>query len=68
MTQQNPPLLPGPLDLIVLQLLHGEPTSGDDLTQREVDALTAAGRKHLREQRESWERFSDELTAVLRTA
>jgi PadR family transcriptional regulator len=29
-------------------------------------SLTAAGRRHLAEQRENWERFSGALTAILR--
>ena len=110
MTQPSPQLLPGTLDLIVLQLLHGEPTNGYDLTLRiqattndvlnvnagslypalyrleqrgllraawaesntgrrtKVYSLTAAGRKHLVEQRQTWERFSGALAAILRTA
>jgi transcriptional regulator len=32
-----------------------------------VYSLTAAGRRHLTEQRESWERFSGALAAILRT-
>jgi transcriptional regulator len=110
MTQPGPQLLPGTLDLIVLQLLHGEPTNGYDLTlriqattndvlnvnagslypalyrleqrgllraawaqsdsgrQTKVYSLTAAGRRHLAEQRQSWERFSGALAAILRTA
>ena len=109
MTQPSPQLLPGTLDLIVLQLLHGEPTNGYDLTlriqattndvlnvnagslypalyrleqrgllraawaesdsgrQTKVYSLTRAGRKHLVEQRQSWERFSGALAAILRT-
>jgi len=108
MTQPSPQLLPGTLDLIVLQLLHGEPTNGYDLTLRiqattndvlnvnagslypalyrleqrgllraawaesntgrnsKVYSLTAAGRKHLVEQRQSWEAFSGALAAILR--
>lgn len=31
-----------------------------------VYSVTAAGRKHLTEQRESWERFAGALTAILR--
>ena len=31
-----------------------------------VYAVTASGRKHLADQRESWERFSGALTAILR--
>ena len=110
MAQSSPQLLPGTLDLIVLQLLHGEPTNGYDLTLRiqattndvlnvnagslypalyrleqrgllraawaesdsgrrtKVYSLTPAGRKHLVEQRQSWERFSRALAAILRTA
>ena len=34
MTQGNTPFLPGTLELIVLQLLHGQPTNGYDLTLR----------------------------------
>ena len=109
MTQPHPQLLPGTLDLIVLQLLHGEPTNGYDLTlriqamtndvlnvnagslypalyrleqkgllraawaesdsgrQTKVYSLTAAGRKHLAEQRQTWERFAGALAAILRT-
>ena len=109
MTQPGSQLLPGTLDLIVLQLLHGEPTSGYDLALRiqattrdvlnvnagslypalyrleqrgllravwaesatgrdtKVYSLTAAGRKHLAEQRDGWERFSGALAAILRT-
>jgi len=109
MASSGPPLLPGTLDLIVLQLLSGEPTNGYDLTLRiqattndvlnvnagslypalyrleqkgllraawaesasgretKVYSLTAAGRKHLAEQRQTWERFSGALAAILRT-
>ena len=34
MTRDNTPLLPGTLELIVLQLLQAEPTNGYDLTLR----------------------------------
>ena len=110
MTQQNPQLLPGTLDLLVLPLLHGEPTNGYSLTlrtqattndvlsvnagslypalyrleqngllratwaesatgrQTKVYSLMVAGRKHLTEQRETLERFSGALAAILRTA
>ena len=34
MTQSNTPFLTGTLELIVLQLLEGEPTNGYDLTLR----------------------------------
>src|SRR3989337_2366582 len=39
MTQPGPQLLPGTLDLIVLQLLRAEPTNGYDLTLR-IQAIT----------------------------
>ncbi len=110
MTLPAPQLLPGTLDLIVLQLLHGEPTNGYDLTLRiqattndvlnvnagslypalyrleqkgllraawaesesgrrtKVYSLTAAGRKHLADERQNWERFAGALAAILRTA
>jgi hypothetical protein len=51
MTQPSPQLLPGTLDLSVLQLLHGEPTNG---------------RKHLAEQWGSWARCSNARAAFLR--
>jgi transcriptional regulator len=38
-TQPNIPVLQGTLDLIVLQLLRGEPTNGYDLTLR-IQAVT----------------------------
>ena len=102
-------LLPGTLELIVLQLLQAEPTNGYDLTLRiqaitkdvlhvnagslypalyrleqrgllratwaasgtgrrtKVYAVTAAGRRQLAEQRESWERFAGALAAILHT-
>ena len=108
MTRDTTPLLPGTLDLIVLQLLQAEPTNGYDLTLRiqaiskdvlnvnagslypalyrleqrgllratwaesgtgrrtKVYALTAAGRRHLAEQRASWEKFAGALAAILR--
>lgn len=108
MSQSTTPFLPGTLDLIVLQLLHAEPTNGYDLTLRiqaiskdvlnvnagslypslyrleqkgllkatwadsdtgrrtKVYSVTAAGRKQLALQRESWERFSGALAAILR--
>lgn len=101
------PLLPGTLELVVLQLLKAEPTNGYDLSLRiqavtrdvldvnagslypalyrlerrglvkarwaktesgrraKVYALTAAGRKHLTDERESWERFAGALSAIL---
>ncbi len=39
MPPTGPQLLPGTLDLIVLQLLHGEPTNGYDLALR-IQATT----------------------------
>src|SRR5689334_25398120 len=108
MPRDNPPLLPGTLELIVLHLLSAEPTNGYDLTLRiqaisrdvlnvnagslypalyrlesrgmikaswaetdkgrraKVYSLTAAGTRYLTEQRDSWERFSGALAAILR--
>ena len=107
MSQANIPLLPGTLDLVVLQLLKAEPTNGYDLSLRiqaitrdvlnvnagslypalyrlekrglikgrweETDSgrrakaysVTNAGRKHLADERESWERFAGALRAIL---
>jgi hypothetical protein len=62
MAARSAPLLQGTLDLIVLQLLRAEPTNGYDLSLR-----IQAGRRHLAEQRASWERFSSALVAILRT-
>ena len=109
MAAKSAPLLPGTLDLIVLQLLRAEPTNGYDLSLRiqtiskdvlnvnagslypalyrleerglirgewaetangrtaKVYHLTAAGRKQLVDHRETWERFSGALSAILRT-
>ena len=109
MASDNTSLLPGTLELIVLQLLQAEPTNGYDLTLRiqavtndvlnvnagslypalyrleqrgllraawaesesgrrtKVYSVTANGRHQLAEQRESWERFSGALKAILRT-
>lgn len=110
MTHENTRLLPGTLELIVLQLLQAEPTNGYDLTLRiqvitndvlnvnagslypalyrleqrgllsttwaqsdtgrrvKLYSVTAAGRKQLAQQRESWERFASALSAILRVA
>ena len=110
MPNSHAPLLQGTLDLIVLQLLHSEPTNGSDLSLRiqaisrdvlqvnagslypalyrleergliksewqetpkgrraKVYSLTAAGRKQLAEQRESWARFSGAMGAILTSA
>jgi transcriptional regulator len=38
----------------------------DNSRRAKVYSLTAAGRKALSDQRESWERFSDALAAILR--
>ncbi len=107
MNHNHTSLLPGTLDLIVLQLLHAEPTNGYDLTLRiqaitndvlnvnagslypalyrleqrgllraewaksdsgrrtKVYSVTPAGAEHLAEQRESWERFTGALGAIL---
>ena len=107
MNHGNTALLPGTLDMIVLQLLQAEPTNGYDLTLRiqtitndvldvnagslypalyrleqrgllraewgksesgrrtKVYSVTAAGLEHLAEQRQSWERFTGALTAIL---
>ena len=109
MPHDNTPFLPGTLELIVLQLLQGEPTNGYDLTLRiqaitndvlnvnagslypalyrleqrgllqsswagtengrraKVYSLTPDGRRQLEEQRQSWQRFSGALGAILGT-
>lgn len=101
-------LLPGTLELMVLQLLKAEPTNGYDLSLRiqavtrdvlnvnagslypalyrlekrgllkarweetesgrraKVYSVTGAGRKHLVDERESWERFAGALAAILK--
>lgn len=107
MAESNTQLLPGTLELVVLQLLKAEPTNGYDLSLRiqavtrdvlnvnagslypalyrlekrglvkarwastdsgrraKVYSVTTAGRKHLAEEREGWERFVGALTAIL---
>jgi PadR family transcriptional regulator PadR len=107
MAAANTRLLPGTLELVVLQLLKAEPTNGYDLSLRiqavtrdvlnvnagslypalyrlekrglvrarweetqsgrraKVYSVTKAGRKHLVDERETWERFVGALTAVL---
>src|SRR3954466_7263687 len=109
MSRGTSPLLPGTLELIVLQLLQAEPTNGYDLTLRiqavskdvlnvnagslypalyrlearglvradweqtekgrraKVYTLTPPGRRALADERESWQRFSGALAAILRT-
>src|SRR5688500_14232007 len=49
----------------LLRAAWAESASG---RQTKVYSLTAAGRKHPTEQRESWERFAGALAAILRTA
>jgi transcriptional regulator len=103
----NTPLLPGTLELVVLQLLQAEPTNGYDLALRiqaitkdvlnvnagslypalyrlenrglikgrwqetesgrraKTYSVTNAGRKQLADERESWERFTGALRAIL---
>lgn len=107
MANSSTSLLQGTLDLLVLELLRGEPTNGFDLAKRiqavsndvlkvnagslypalyrleakaliradwettrnnrqaKVYSLTAAGRKQLAAERESWELFSGAVTAIL---
>jgi transcriptional regulator len=108
MSPANTPLLPGTLELVVLQLLRAEPTNGYDLSLRiqavtrdvlsvnagslypalyrleerglvkarwaetdsgrraKVYSVTRAGRKHLAQERASWERFSGAVAAILK--
>lgn len=108
MAADNTRLLPGTLELMVLQLLKAEPTNGYDLSLRiqavtrevlnvnagslypalyrlekrgllnaeweetesgrraKVYSVTRAGRKHLVDERESWERFVGALAAILK--
>lgn len=107
MANPSTSLLQGTLDLLVLELLRGEPTNGFDLAKRiqavsndvlkvnagslypalyrleakaliradwettknnrqaKVYSLTAAGRKHLAAERESWELFSGAVASIL---
>lgn len=48
-------------------LLKSEWDRSDSGRKTKVYSVTAAGRRHLAEQRESWERFSGALAAILRT-
>jgi PadR family transcriptional regulator PadR len=48
-------------------LIRAEWQETDSGRQAKVYSLTAAGRKHLVEQRQSWERFAGALAAILRT-
>jgi PadR family transcriptional regulator len=47
--------------------IRAEWASTDKGRRAKVYSLTAAGRKHLTEERESWQRFSGALAAILRT-
>ncbi len=47
-------------------LLRSEWASSESGRRTKVYSVTAAGRKQLSEQRESWERFAGALTAILR--
>jgi transcriptional regulator len=48
-------------------LLHATWAESDTGRRTKVYALTAAGRRQLAEQRESWERFAGALAAILHT-
>src|SRR5688572_5592183 len=48
-------------------LLRAAWATSESGRRTKVYSLTAAGRKHLTEQRESWARFSGALAAILRT-
>lgn len=47
--------------------IRAEWASTDKGRRAKVYSLTAAGRKHLTEERETWHRFSGALAAILRT-
>ena len=47
-------------------LLQAQWDRSDSGRRTKVYSVTAAGRRHLAEQRESWERFSGALAAILR--
>jgi transcriptional regulator len=49
-------------------LVRAEWTSTEKGRRAKVYSLTAAGRKQLAAERESWQRFSGALAAILRTA
>ena len=49
-------------------LIRAEWESTDKGRRAKVYSLTAAGRKQLSEERETWQRFSDALAAILRTS
>ncbi len=46
-------------------LLRAEWATSESGRRTKVYSVTAAGRKHLSDQRESWERFAGALTAIL---
>ena len=48
-------------------LVHAAWASTEKGRRAKVYSLTAAGRKHLAAERESWQRFSGALAAILRT-
>jgi PadR family transcriptional regulator PadR len=48
-------------------LIRAQWESTENGRQAKVYSLTAAGRKHLANERESWQRFSGALGAILRT-
>ena len=47
-------------------MLRAEWATSESGRRTKVYSVTAAGRRHLAEQRESWERFSGALTAIFR--
>jgi transcriptional regulator len=49
-------------------LLKASWAESENGRRTKVYAVTTAGRKHLAEQRRSWERFADALTAILHGA
>src|SRR5262245_4427202 len=48
-------------------LIKAEWTSTEKGRKAKAYSLTAAGRKHLTDERDSWQRFSGALAAILRT-
>ena len=68
--RQHTDALRGSLDLLVLKTLSLEPMHGWGIGQRRARyyRLTAAGRRALGTELESWRRFNAGLEAVLRTA
>ena len=49
-------------------LIRAEWASTDKGRRAKVYSLTAAGRKHLSAERETWQRFSGALAAILKTS